>query len=213
MQFLVKYNNKSGATMLELAIMMAIMSLWITSVLSVMMSTWSFAKDTEDNIRATNLAREWIEWVINWRNTNWLRFSSDKTNCWMVVNYNSSCIGGGNTNTTISSGSYLLYEKNGAWFLSGSISLDNNWWNWSAYSQSYRVFLWSNGFFTQTGVTNTKLCSSGQLTNCLTQFSREIQLNIINSWSMNIASIVRWRGQKNHELKLQSTITNWKSKF
>ncbi len=199
--------------MLELAIMMAIMSLWITSVLSVMMSTWSFAKDTEDNIQATNLAREWIEWVINWRNTNWLRFSSDKTNCWTVKDYNSSCIGGGNPWTTISSGSYLLYEKNGAWFLSGSISLNNDWWNWTTYSQSYRVFLWNDGFFTQTGVTNTSLCSSNQLKNCLTQFTREVQLNIINSWSVNISSIVRWRGQRNHELKLQSTITNWKSKF
>jgi len=146
MQFLVKRNNKSGATMLELTIMMAIMSLWITSVLSVMMSTWDFAKDTEDSIQATNLAREWIEWIINWRNTNWLRFSSDKKNCWIVRDYNSSCIGGGNPTTTISSGSYFLYEKNGAWFLSWSISLNNDWSNWNTYKQAYRVFLWMMDF-------------------------------------------------------------------
>jgi len=37
---------------------MVILSIGITSVLSVMIATGYFAKDTEDTIQATNLARE-----------------------------------------------------------------------------------------------------------------------------------------------------------
>ena len=47
--------------MLELIAMMAIMGLGIASMLGVIQSGTYFAKDTEDTIRAINLAREGIE--------------------------------------------------------------------------------------------------------------------------------------------------------
>ncbi len=226
----VKSSNRKWSTMIELLVMMAIMALGISTMLGVIGSWMDFAKSTEDTIKAINLAREWLEWVTNWRDTNWLRFSSDKTNCWKVQNvpsYSSSCIGdnfmsdsNSNTDTrNIQSWSYLLYTNNWVWFLSW-ISTNPDWVaDWSSYTQLYKTWLDANGFFTQTGGTSSTYCSSVWQTNCLTIFTREIQISLpVNTdpsytWTIYVASIVRWKWKGQHEVRLNTTLTNWKSKF
>jgi type II secretory pathway pseudopilin PulG len=47
--------------MIELIIMMSIMALGVTAMFGVIGSGTDFAKDTEDTIKAINLAREGIE--------------------------------------------------------------------------------------------------------------------------------------------------------
>lgn len=210
---LAKAFNKKGATMIELIGMMAIMGLWIWSMLGVIWSGTNFAKDTEDTIKAINLAREWIEGVTNLRNTNWLRFSSDKTNCWKVRNYVSSCIGGGGGVSDFSTGSYILYTRNGAWYLTDVAPIDYVT-NWTAYRNAYKTWLDGNGYYTQTGlVVPTNLCSSIGQPNCLTPFNREIQLSISWTGTMYVTSLVRWQGRRLREVTLTTTLTNWKSKF
>jgi type II secretory pathway pseudopilin PulG len=213
MYSLGKQINKKWATLVELAIMMVILSIGITSVLSVMIATGYFAKDTEDTIQATNLAREWIEGTINWRNTNWIRFSSDKTNCFRVKDYDSTCIGWWTPSVLVSSWSYILYEKNGAWYLSSWTTLQSDWSNWLAYKNTYKVYIGTDWFFTQTGITHSIPCTNTKRTDCLTQFTREIYLGVANTGSINVSSIVRWQWQRNREVKLDSIITNWRSKF
>ncbi len=189
------------------------MGLWIWSMLGVIDSGSSFAKDTEDTIRAINLAREWIEWVTNLRNTNWLRFSSDKTNCWKVENYTSTCIGNTLWTDDIVSGSYLLYTQNGAWYLSWMANIDYIT-DWPTYRTSYRTWLDGYAFFAQSGsVIPIDYCSSLSQPNCLTPFTREIQLTTIWTGMLRVSSIVRWQGKRNREVTLYSTLTNWKSKF
>ena len=54
-------DNNQGATMIELMAMLAILGLGISAMFAVVTSGIYFAKDTEDNIKAINLAREGIE--------------------------------------------------------------------------------------------------------------------------------------------------------
>jgi hypothetical protein len=150
--------------------------------------------------------------VIDWRNTNWLRFSSDRTNCWKNLNYNSNCIGWGSTD--IADGSYILTTQNGLWYLSWATAVDPLL-NWNSYKQSFQVGLDNDGFFTQTGITTSATCSTSLQSNCLTIFTREITINTPggNTGTLNISSIVRWKSKRDHEVKLDTTLTNWKSKF
>lgn len=202
--------NTRWATMIELMAVLAIMWLWITALLSTIWAWIDFAKDTENNIKAINIAREWIEWVINIRDTNWLRFSSDKINCWNTYNYSSNCIGW--WWTTIASGSYILYSQNGVWNLTGAT------WdyvgNWIVYKTNFKVGLDSEWFYTQSGVQTWTGCNSSATTNCITIFSREIQISLPSSTgSMNVSSIVRWKDKRNHSVILNTLLTNWKSNF
>ena len=213
----VKSLTKRWSTMIELIGMMAIMALGISAMLGVIGSWEDFAKTTEDTIKAINLAREWIEWITNIRDTNWLRFSSDKANCWRALAYDSFCIGNSSFANNIWTWSYLLYSSNWAWLLSWTtVTLNTtDWSNWSTYTQTYKTWLDQNWYFTQTGWTSGTYCSSVWQTNCLTAFTREIQVSI--PWSstgiINVASIVRWIWKWHHEIQLNTTLSNWKSKF
>ncbi|MBP9779178.1 type II secretion system protein [Candidatus Gracilibacteria bacterium] len=209
--FQEKTSNKKGATMIELMAMMAIVALGVGGMLGVIGSGVDFAKNTEDTIKAINLAREGIEGVISWRNTNWLRFSSDKTNCWRVLDYNSTCIGGTLT-VVASTGSYILYAANGAWYLTG-ITTPAYTADWNSYRNGYKTWIDSTGFYTQTGTAPTTMCSSLGQTGCLTPFNREIIVGEINTGTLSITSIVRWQGKRNREVTLTTNITNWKAKF
>lgn len=73
-------------------IMLAIVSLTLSAVFYSLSQSIHFARDTEARIRAINIAREGIEGMINIRNTNWLRFSSNYTNCWNTPNYDLYCV-------------------------------------------------------------------------------------------------------------------------
>ncbi len=202
--------NRTWATMIELIAVMAIMGLGIGALLQTLGWGIYYAKNTEDNIKAINIAREWIEWMINIRDTNWLRFSSDKTNCWKTKDYDVTCIGN-STPPIIWSWSYTLSPRNGVWFLSGTSFIDFST-NWAGYKDAFKVWFDAEWFYTQTGVSSTP-CSSYTQTGCLTIFAREIVVNTFGTWTLNISSIVRWYDKRPQSVILNSTITNWKSNF
>lgn len=110
-------NKKSGATLMELMMMLLVVSLALTTMFYTLTQTITFARDTEARVKAVGLAREGIEALINIRNTNWLRFSSDRKNCWDSLNYNPSCIGNVDFSDKIVNGNYKLFFENNLWKL------------------------------------------------------------------------------------------------
>ncbi len=200
------------ATMIELLVVLAIMGMGIAWLLETIGSGIYFAKDTENNIKAINLAREWIESMTNIRDTNWLRFSWDRQNCWRTKDYNGGCINQPVFWWLILSGSYTLHTRNGAWYLSWATTIDFLA-SWNTYKPEYRVGLDDSGFYTQTGVVLNASCTWLTQTGCLTLFTREININIVNTGSMRVQSIVRWREKRDRSVILETTLTNWKSKF
>lgn len=206
-----------GSTMIELMAVLAIMGLGIAALLQTIAGWLYYAKDTENNIKAINLAREGIEWMINIRDTNWLRFSSDKANCWKVDWYLAACIGnanyGNNTvglNNNVQSGSYVIYSQNGAWFLSGA-TVDPSW---DTYKNNFSVGIDSAGFYTQTGIVSTP-CSSFLQASCKTVFAREIQIayTTTQTGTMQVTSTVKWLDRRPQSVVIDTVLTNWKSNF
>ena len=206
------FTKTKWATIVELMVVLAILWMGISGLLQTLSASINYARDTENNIKAINIAREGIEAMTNIRETNWLRFSSDKLNCWRVQDYSSSCIGNTTSAGKIASGSYSIYSQNGVWFLSGATS--PGFTSWNAYKNIYQVGLDTNGFYTQTGISATP-CSAWVQKSCTTIFTREINLIVspTNSGSMNVQSITRWFDRRPQNVTLETTLTNWKSNF
>lgn len=211
--------NKKWVTIVELMVVLVILGLGITALLQTIGGGISYTRDTENKIKAINIAREGIEGMTNIRDTNWLRFSSDKINCWKVKDYSSSCIGNPLAPYPanpwyISTGSYILYAENGAWFLSGAATLSPL--VWVNYKNMYQVNLDSNGFYSQSG-TMTPQCTSFLQKSCKTIFTRELLIDIpppgTQTGVLTIKSIVRWVDGRAQSVILDSTLTNWKSNF
>ena len=212
--------SKKGATMIELMAVLSIMGLGIAALLQTIGGWVYYARDTENNIKAINIAREGIEGMINIRDTNWLRFSSDKTNCWKTDRYDATCIWNTNNSTlsptwtppitNILSGSYTIFPRNGVWLLSGATSglLPAS----AAYKSIYKVWLDTGGFYTQTGVSATT-CSNALQANCLTIFTREIQIGYTQTGVIQVLSTVNWLDRRPQNVTLGTTLTNWKSNF
>ncbi len=216
LQYRLNSSDKKGATMIELMAMLAILGLGVSAMFAVVTSGIYFAKDTEDTIKAINLAREGIEWVTNIRNTNWLRFSSDRTNCWKAQGYDGTCIWSSILWDRISSGSSILYTANWLWNLSWSTVIDATT-NWSGYAATYAVAQDGNWFFNQTGtIVSLPVCTATLQKNCRAIFTREIIIappGATDTGTLYVRSIVKWNTKSLHSLELQTTLTNWKAKF
>ncbi len=202
---LVNHLGKRWSSLVEIMAMMAVVSMAITAMFSTVIWGIYFSRDSENRIKAINLAREWIEWVTNLRNTNWLRFSGDQNNCWSIKDYQAACIGSGTYASTNSFGGspaskYVLKNENGAWYLTWTTS--GSW-------------LWvdSNGFYFSSGTTPWDLlCTINRTTNCRSPFTREIRI-LSGSNTMTITSIVDWNERVAQNVTLTTTLTNWKRKF
>lgn len=196
---------------------MAILAMGLTALLETLRGGLIFASETENNIKAINIAREGMEAVMNIRDTNWLRFSSDRKHCWLSKDYSNQCISSsdwaGWWTDKLETGNYTIYPKNGVWYLSGINvgTVVNGAWS-TTYKNKYKVWLDANGFFTQTGITATP-CSSTTQKNCTTIFTREIQLARNGTGEVWVRSIAKWNLQRERSVILESTLTNWKSNF
>ena len=202
---LVKHLDRSGASLIEIMAMIAVLGLAVTAMFSTVIGGIYFARDSESRVKAINLAREGIEWVTNLRNTNWLRFSSDQTNCWKVQWYAAGCIGDSLSATPrLAVASYVLINTNGAWYLTGTVTGSGLWID-------------SNGYYSASSATTPK-CTITLTTNCRSPFTREIRItdatNVwANSGSITVTAVVDWFEKRSQNVTLKTTLTNWKSKF
>ncbi len=217
------FGKASGSTLMEVIAVLGIVSLGVVSAFSIIGSGRKLSDHTENTIKAINIARDGMEWVIIMRNTNWVKFSSDRTNCWNTLNYSVNCIGTAFPSAAhIGTGSYILYDDTGVWTLSGIVS-DNaspvdSTTNWIGYHTKYKVFVDNEGFATQTG-TFAGNCTTATSTGCISKFAREIHITYTGTGIMNVSSIVKWYDQAftgsavYKKVILNTELTNWKSKF
>lgn len=118
-------------TLIEIMIVLIIVSSWL--LITYLVLNW-FILTTEKikkNIIAINLAREWIEWVFNLRDSNRNKYSWKKDECFLIneINTVDDC----ETKPWLSSGSYILIKTwtlyNKILYLS-SVTYDLNIRNW-----------------------------------------------------------------------------------
>ena len=208
---LVNHLDKRWTSLIEIMAMIAVVGLAVTAMFSTVIGGIYFARDSENRIKAINLAREGIEWVTNLRNTNWLRFSSDQKNCWKIKDYDGwNCIGQWavivatfslQNNTT-----HILTNGNGAWYLSTANATTGS-----------GLWVDTNWFYVATGaaLAGESLCTISKATDCRSPFTREIRISnaIANTGSMTVTSTIDWYEKRAQNVTLTTTLTNWKSKF
>lgn len=190
--------NKKWTSIAEAIIVMMIVTIWVVWMYNIYNNSQNLSNNSINRLKAIDIAREWIEAVTNVRDTNWLLFWANLDNCWDTYNYDSSCI---TNNVNISSRSYIIYKNNeNRWILEPKTT-----WNYSSwtYRNNFEVKTDDKWFYTQSWWTNK----------IIPLFTREIKIN--NLWQeMNVKSIVRWtdswRNSWNYEVKLETTLTNWK---
>lgn len=195
--------SKKWTSIVEALIVMLIVVTWVVWMYNIYSNSIKVSDSSSNRVKAISIAREWIEAMINIRDTNWLLFSANTKNCWNTYNYDSECV---TLDKDIPEWSYIIYKDiDNRWKLSQKPSWSYSTW---AYKTDFRVNLWSDWFYTQS-----------TWTNFLPWFTREIKISYpADAWTplekMNVESIVRWtdnaRNSWNYEIKLDTILTNWK---
>lgn len=202
--------SKLWTSVVESMVVMLIITIWVVWSYNIYVNSMRVSESTSYKVEAIAMAREWIEALTNIRDTNWMIYRANTTNCWNTYNYEWSCITADwtfwNEYTNIPSWSYILYNLNDRWTLSGATT-----WTYSSswYRNDFRVKKDNLWFYTQNYST---------WTNFFPIFTREIKISYPTwAWTppqkMNVESIVRWtdawRGSWNYEVKLETLLTNW----
>lgn len=208
----MKSNNEKATSIIEAIIVILIMTMWILWMFKVFSSSMKLSNTTANRITAIQIAREWIEAMENIRWTNWIKYSSDYTNCWNTLNYNPLCV----NNTTIThdiphnSSFVLKTDTYNRWTLSWSNSLASDFTS-TNYRNSFRVKKDTLWFYTQSWWIDF-----------LPIFTREIKIEYINTnwWTVDsndekmlVTSLVQWvdsSSKKAHKVELESMLSNWR---
>lgn len=94
MDFLKKFLNKKGESIIEVMIAAVVITLTATAAAVLLSSAFASNALTRDRMRAINLAKEGLEAVRNIRDTNILRSGAFKDSCWNfleILNEDNTC--------------------------------------------------------------------------------------------------------------------------
>lgn len=205
--------DKKATSIVEAMVVLLIVVTWIVWLYQLFTESQKLSNSTQQRILAIQIAREWIEGIINIRDTNWILYAADYPNCWNTLNYNSNCIGSGALSTDIlHSRSFTIYQNSdNKWYLDQKSNNETRAYSSIPYRAAYRVKKDINGFYTQTGWVDF-----------LPEFTREMKIiyqdtngGAINSndEKMWIQSIVQWNDGTTGTIKkveLETVLTNWK---
>lgn len=191
-------------SLIEVMGMIVIISLGLISIWQIIHNGQKLATNTENRIKAINIAREGVEIATNIRDTNWTKFSSAaRRTCWNVDNYDTNCIGNSNLTTRLS-GSYIGIMSGTLWYL--------------VNSSNTGVYLDANGLaYQSTGSLSLPSCTSQVLTGCTTRFYRSILVSPdgdpTTTSGMLITSTVQWQDGQTHSISLETMLMNWRVNF
>jgi hypothetical protein len=194
--------SKHAVTIVEAMIVILILTIGLVWVYKIYIDSVKMVNNLENKIQAIQIAREWIEAVMNIRDTNWMSFPLNKKDCWMVLDYNSNCMSTDSIpiNSISINGSYKVYRDNSwSWKLVSWEVYDNYQ---EDYQEDYKVMLDDNWLYTQ----------SWGLTNTTPEFTRQIKVDNSGIGSVIIQSIVRWVDSVRispQEVKLEVKLRNY----
>ena len=204
----MKIKNKFNASsIVEAMVIMLIIVSWVTWMYNIYSESIHLSVWITNKIQAIQIAKQGIEWITNIRDTNWILFSSDYTNCWNVLNYNTSCIWDTTTNNDIENNSqYIIYnDTDNRWVLDKKTT--NLFWSWS-YITDFKVWL-KDWIYTQSWITD----------DLKVKFTRELDISYTWAFSnsndpkMQIKSIVQWvdnTSTRVRKVEMTQLLTNWK---
>jgi len=208
--------SKKATSIIEAMIVLLIITTWVVWMYNIFSKSNNLSNSTENKIYAIQIAKQWIEWFTNIRNSNWIRFSSDYKNCWntdITIPNPGDCLWDKTTdydiNLTNSNKRFIIdRDSNNSWFLTEKDSW--TYWLWS-YNTDFRIKIDSNWIYTHSWTINF-----------LPVFTREINIKYLkDDWSewdsnnpkMLVTSLVQWLDSSSntpHKVELEETLTNRK---
>lgn len=213
--------TKRATSIIEAIVVLFIVVSWVVWMYQVFWNSQKLSNSTAKKIQAIQIAREWIEAVKNIRDTNWLLFGSDSTNCWNVLDYDNTCVWDTWTSTDIQHNkSYIIFQDTyNRWRLYEEAS-PADWFKLTSYKDNFEVFQDNEWFFTQTWTINTTKFKLKPL------FTREIKFEYLEDWliswftnsneeKIKVTSLVQWTDSSSeniHKVEFVSVLTNWKIK-
>jgi hypothetical protein len=199
----------------EAIVTMLIIVTWVVWMYKIYTRSVQLETSVTNKIQAVQIAKEWIEAMINTRETNWILFASDYKNCWNTLNYNSLCMLNDTTTKDIAhNGKYKIYkDTDNRWKLHSPLWISQYSYMDSNYRANFKIWLDSNWFYTSTWTT----------TELKPLFTREIKIKYIdtdatggansNDEKMEITSLVMRMDKSSdqpHRIELKTILTNWK---
>ena len=80
---MINIKRKKGFTLAEVIIVCTLFSLMVIWIIVAISRAFIFLDNTRLSVRATNLAREWVEMMYNLRDTNWRKYSWERDKNWL----------------------------------------------------------------------------------------------------------------------------------
>lgn len=143
--------KKNWFTLIEVVIVCTVFAIMLVGIIWAINKAYIYMNNTRTKVRATNLAREWVEMMFNIRDTNRRKCSWKKDDFWLYVGTwgdESSCA----ANVNFTGWTYVLTQWSGTLYAS---KIDNNCYSdfWSCWDQekakitftwSYNYLSWNN---------------------------------------------------------------------
>ena len=204
--------TKLGVSIVEAMVVILIVTTSIILSYDIYTRSIKYTTAVQARIQAIQIAREWIEAMMNIRDTNWKSFPADKENCWDTLDYDAKCLkiwGNNDKKQLIQRGTPYKIFRDGNWRWK-LVKVDNPWsgYNDINYRNNFRVNLDTNWLYTQNW-----WASFSPL------YTREIRVSYESaiSWdTKNQAMKIESRVMRvdtattnTHEIKLESVITNY----
>lgn len=79
----MRFSNKKSFTLIETLVVIVMISWGIVWILTVLNYAFSSLDKVKKDVIAINIAREWVETVVNVRDSNWIRWAWKKEQCFL----------------------------------------------------------------------------------------------------------------------------------
>lgn len=207
--------SKLWTSIAEALVVMMIVVTGVVWMYNILIKSQRFSRETWNRIIATQIAREWLEAMINIRDTNAILFAWDMQNCWNVRNYNNLCMWANNATYDIAHQAYytIFKDTDNRWKLSTQIApAIPPLWYWNAgYRSTFQILYDANNMYTQ-----------GTWTTFKPLFTRKIYTEYIDTnggaadttdQKLKVTSTVEWSdssASQPQSLVLETILSNWK---
>lgn len=211
-------SRKPAETLIEVVVAVFVVATGSAAATTLIVNSMRANSFSKDNLVALNLAVEGLEAIRNIRDTNWMKFGFDKTNCWNLepLSGPGECtapypqIGEGFYSVNLDPTTY-------AFDLSADIGTPLDLNTMAGTNDSYQL-----GFVDLTSipgdqdiyVTSSYITSEGFPDGGDSKFYRMLEISYdtgdpATAERMDVVSTVQWRQNGVHQVQLTSSLTNY----
>lgn len=212
------FRKRAGETLVEVITAIFVVAIGSGSAAVLLTNAIQANSFSRDNLIALNLAVEGAEAIRNVRDTNWLKFGYDKSNCWNLLPTDAVgplCTEPANK---IVEGNYVLNLDPGSYRWEMKLAEDGKVLNLESQDLDDELFrlgiVGVSGSDTRLYIAypfiESSLLAADYTNEGETKFYRMVRINYEGLDVMNVISIVQWRAQgRMHEVVIPTKLANY----